>query len=95
MSAIRGAIIAVGIEVVFSGVFVFSGAHMHGIAQADVPPICDQPQASLCTFDVELDGAAYVVKGCDHEDGNPDALPCLWRDPDTGAMFYVTSENYR
>lgn len=32
---------------------------------------------------------------CLYEDGNPNGKPCLWVDPDTGAMWQVESEGYR
>ena len=35
------------------------------------------------------------VPFCLYEDGNPNGKPCLWVDPDTGAMYHVESENYR
>ncbi|WP_160111017.1 hypothetical protein [Mycolicibacterium houstonense] len=32
---------------------------------------------------------------CAEEDGNINGQPCVWQDPDTAQLFYVTSENYR
>ncbi|SLH06678.1 Uncharacterised protein [Mycobacteroides abscessus subsp. abscessus] len=32
---------------------------------------------------------------CEQEDGNTDGAPCNWTDPDTGAVYYVDSSNYR
>lgn len=32
---------------------------------------------------------------CQYEDGNPDGTECAWADPDTGAVFWVDSSNYR
>lgn len=39
----------------------------------------------------------YVVSlpPCRYEDGNVDGRPCLWRDSDTGAVYWVGSDNYR
>lgn len=32
---------------------------------------------------------------CEQEGGNTDGAPCNWTDPDTGAVYYVDSSNYR
>lgn len=64
-------------------------------ARADIAPPCDQPDATLCSWTINVDGNEVDVKGCAHEDGNEDGMPCLWRDPDGGAMYYVDSANYR
>ncbi len=42
-------------------------------------------------------GIAHAAKipFCTYEDGNANGKPCMWVDPATGNVFYVTSENYR
>ncbi|WP_131588735.1 hypothetical protein [Mycolicibacterium phlei] len=35
-----------------------------------------------------------AVPACIYEDGNPDGLPCIWVDPDTGAQYYNDGSNY-
>lgn len=35
------------------------------------------------------------VMACEEEDGRPDGKPCVWADPLTGQLHYVTSEEYR
>lgn len=37
----------------------------------------------------------YSLPVCLYEDGNPDGLPCVWTDPDTGNAYVVVSESYR
>lgn len=32
---------------------------------------------------------------CRYEDGNPDGMPCVWTDPDTGNKYVNSSKNYR
>lgn len=64
-------------------------------AAADKPPACDQADVTTCYWDAEVDGGTVQLPGCAEEDGNVNGLPCLWRDPDTNAMFYVDSANYR
>ncbi len=44
---------------------------------------------------IAVPAQAHQIPACVEEDGNPDGLPCMWADPDTGRGFYVTSENYR
>lgn len=31
---------------------------------------------------------------CRNEDGNPNGWPCLWTDPDTGDLYFVSSREY-
>lgn len=38
-----------------------------------------------------VDGLAV----CQYEDGNPDAQPCVWTDPDTGRLYFNDGANYR
>ena len=38
---------------------------------------------------------AEPTTSCPYEDGDPDGTPCMWTDPDTGAQYYVNSDNYR
>ncbi|SKD59306.1 Uncharacterised protein [Mycobacteroides abscessus subsp. massiliense] len=42
-----------------------------------------------------VEAHAQPLPVCQEEDGNIDGKPCNWTDPDTGAVYYVTSENYR
>lgn len=44
---------------------------------------------------VEATAHAQPLPVCQEEDGNTDGLPCSWTDPDTGAVYYVDSANYR
>ena len=61
-------------------VFAIAGPGIHGTAQA----------SPVCTTDTHV-----CAPQCAYEDGNPNGMPCLWVDPDTGDAYYVESENYR
>lgn len=41
------------------------------------------------------DRVMVEVSTCQYEDGNPDGMPCMWIDPDSGEGYLVSSENYR
>lgn len=40
-------------------------------------------------------GNGTALASCLYEDGNPDGVPCLWADPDTGTVVWVSSAEYR
>lgn len=96
MNGRRAFIVAIGAQLSFAGAFLIAGAvtGWHGVAQAE-PPVCDRVDVTECSWTIDVDGRQFDVVGCANEDGNVDGRPCLWRDSDTGAMFYVTSQNYR
>lgn len=39
-------------------------------------------------------GTGTALAACLYEDGNPDGVPCLWTDPGTGVVLWVTSSEY-
>lgn len=82
--------------VMFAGI---AGAH-YGTATAYAFPcdagavVADQP----CRYGIDYDGSLNVYVGlpdCQHEDGNPDGMPCLWTSPRTGIAYYNDGSNYR
>lgn len=52
----------------------------------------------LYAYEVSVQPPFSPVDGlvrCQYEDGNPDGLPCVWTDPDTGDLYYNDGSNYR
>lgn len=97
MSAlVRGAALAVGIEVGFAALIAVAGA-MGGIAgKANASTFGNSPEYSHgVTCYQDNAGKRACATTCAYEDGNPDGRPCVWVDPDSGNAYLNDSANYR
>lgn len=107
MNGRRVALVMIGAQLAFAASIGLGG--MIGLkpavalAAADAPewvltPMCQSsdPIVLPCNWTDDTGTLIHFTRTvCANEDGNPDGLPCVWIDPDTGDAFYVTSENYQ
>ncbi len=81
-----------------AGTTPFPSAPSSGRAMQDgvnLPEECKVPgKISVeCLNDLSMQEREAIR--CANEDGNTDGKPCIWLDPDTRDLYYVTSEQYR
>ena len=62
---------------------------------------CDTPTPTVTVSPLQTGrqdaprGKGAASATCFYEDGNPDGNACVWTDPDTGAVMWVDSSEYR
>lgn len=72
--------ITIAVAAVYASTFGYAGATAHA-----TPPV----------LNCAAEECVVTLARCQYEDGNPDGLPCIWTDPDTGDGYWVGSEDYR
>lgn len=92
---LRTATMLIGAQLTVAASFGLSGLiGWHGTAQAEPAPSSDQ--TSVVRGDDVNPNIVWVrMPYCAYEDGNPDARPCLWVSPRTGAGYINDGHNYR
>lgn len=96
MSAVRVAAWIVTVEVALAATFGIAGATGNITGKANASTFDTHPEYShATTCYIDVDGARHCLPSCDYEDGNPDGLPCVWVDTDTGDAYLNDGANYR